>query len=175
MPMLRLLAKAGENGGPLVPDYDMQAQGLRVFIGRRLDPNQGVPFKSERTKQWTRHAVFVPKTDTAAFHEVEANGPHTAEYLRHIKDGDLLPGDAYTAKRAGVKFDASYAGAAMWGDAKASVEAVPTTKELLAAAQKTRGQAPAKSDAPPTAEDVEHAHEVLEEAAAEAAEGQVHT
>ena len=75
MPMIRLLAKHGPGGGPLVPNYEAQSGGTKRFIGRKLDPNQGTPFQDPVTKRMARHAVFVAVQGPEAFHEIDASTP----------------------------------------------------------------------------------------------------
>jgi hypothetical protein len=111
---LRMMAVGGENGGPLVPHYGAQAQGIRRYVGRRLDPSQGSLFESREIVKGPngkpqlvtvtrRNAVFVPSAEPVM--EVDETDPHVSEYIRHMRDGDLLPADAATAKLAGVPFD----------------------------------------------------------------------
>ena len=137
--MLRFVAVHGPNGGPMVPVYESLAVCRRQFVGRRLDPAQGKPFVHPDTKQPMRHAVFVAHEDDAAIHEVAIGSEFVQEYLRHIKDGDLLPADAFTAAKAGVGFDPTLAGAALWGlpDEKAEAQQ-PTIADVHAAAVQAR-------------------------------------
>lgn len=121
--VLRFVAVAGENGGPMVPDYDAQRAGQRRYVGRYLDPNRGQPFIDADSNVPMRHAAFVahahdalhPETKAPlAVHEVATTSRHAGEYLRHLRGGDLLPFDAFTAQTAGVPFDPTLSGAAMF-------------------------------------------------------------
>jgi hypothetical protein len=108
--MLRFCAVAGENGGPCVPDYGAHVAGQRRFVGRKLDTTRGVAFedseivpgpngKAQTVKTVRRHAVFIPHPDELV-KEHPLNGPYAAEYLRHLRDGDLIPADQFTANEA---------------------------------------------------------------------------
>ena len=121
MQVLRMMAVGGKQDGdpgPMVTDYTAQASGRRCFHGRVLDPTQGQMFefsdvvkapngKSQVVKIQRRHAVFVPSADPVF--EVPENDRHVGEYLRHLRDGDLIPADLATAQAAGVKFDPTFA------------------------------------------------------------------
>lgn len=98
----------------MVPHYGNQKAGIRSYVGRKLDASQGSLFDSREIVRGPngkpqlvtvqrRNAVFVP-SDAPVF-EVDEGDPHVTEYIRHMRDGDLLPADAETAKLAGVKFD----------------------------------------------------------------------
>lgn len=111
---LRMMAVGGENGGPMVPHYGAQQAGVRRYVGRRLDALQGTLFESREIVRGPnghpqlvsvqrRNAVFVP-SDEPVF-EIDETDSHATEYIRHMRDGDLLPADAQTALHAGVKFD----------------------------------------------------------------------
>lgn len=67
-------------GGALVTDCDAMENGVRRFIGRKIDPEKG---------------GFVPLDEPA---EVSAR----AEHVQAVRDGDLDPADAETAARCGV-------------------------------------------------------------------------
>ena len=154
MPKLRFVAAGGINGGPMTPDYAAQSHGMRRFHGRRLDSAIGQPFMNARKGGMPdRHAVFVAHEGAEAIEEVDFSSPYRAEYLRHLKEGDLLPADQFTAQQAGVKFDSTLKGAAMWGEDKAAAETPPVpAAQLFADAQKARGAATSKPAAAPAAE-----------------------
>ena len=137
----------------MVPDYEAQASGQRRYIGRVLDPSQGVPFKDDETGQMKRHAVFVAKEGVEAFHEVDASTPHLAEYLRHLRDGDLLPGDKFTADLANIPHDPTLDGAAFKAPPAVADKPAPTVAELHAAAVGAPAPKPStvKTLAPPAA------------------------
>lgn len=74
------------HGDASVPNYERLDQGVNCFIGRvftELEPGR-----------WG----FVPTTDI-----VEV--PSRAEYLKAIRDGDLVPADGETARAAGMKYE----------------------------------------------------------------------
>lgn len=107
--MLRMLAVGGPGGGPMTPHYGAQAQGLRRYVGRKLDVTKGVKFRDTQEIQGKngqtqlveverRHAVFVPHPDEIVF-EYPVSGEHATEYLLHLRDGDLIPADAFTAQQ----------------------------------------------------------------------------
>ena len=118
MTTLRMMAVGGPLGGPMVPDYQAQAAGRRQYHGRKLDSSQGSVFESReivkgpngKTQIVTvqrRNAVFVPHEE--AVFEVADDSPFVSEYLRHLREGDLLPADQATADEAHVKFDPTFA------------------------------------------------------------------
>jgi hypothetical protein len=128
--MLRMMAVGGPQGGPMTPNYARQASGQRHYVGRKLDVTKGVKFndieivrgpngQAQHIEVERRHAVFVPHPDEVVF-EYPLNGEHAAEYLKHLRDGDLIPADEFTAgegARLGVspinghkcKFDPEFA------------------------------------------------------------------
>jgi len=64
-------------GSALVPDYEAQEQGQRRFVGRH--PQHPWPIVD---------AVITI--------------PARSEYIQHVRDGELIPWDAETAKLCGV-------------------------------------------------------------------------
>ena len=111
----------------MVPDYQAQAAGRRQYHGRKLDSSQGSVFESReivkgpngKTQIVTvqrRNAVFVPHEE-AVFEVADrfwyvdkfVDNPFVSEYLRHLREGDLLPADQATADEAHVKFDPTFA------------------------------------------------------------------
>lgn len=155
MPKLRFVAAAGKDGAgfPMTPHYGLQEQGIRAFHGVKADATIGAPFlNAMKGGQPDRHMAFVAVDGPEAIEEVDFSSPYRNEYIRHLKDGDLLPADAYTASVAGVKFDPSLAKAAF--RVKAEVEApAATAAELFAAAQKAHGapSTPVAKAGPPAA------------------------
>jgi hypothetical protein len=119
--MLRMMAVGGAvdgHAGPMVPDYGSQAVGVRRYHGRRIDMTLGPLVEHEEmvrapngkqqvVKVMKRPAAFVPG-DEPVF-EIPSNTPYIAEYLRHLRDGDLIPADEATAQFAGVSFDPTFA------------------------------------------------------------------
>lgn len=97
MGTLRVLA-AGE---ALVQDFAAMRSGIRRFIGRKIDPNQGEEFVDEEDPTIKRRqAVFVP-TDAP---ELVQDCP---EYRKALMAGDLLPADEATAKAVGLAWKAA--------------------------------------------------------------------
>lgn len=72
-------------GDALVQDYERQAAGVNAFVGRK--------FAELEPGRWG----FVPTGD-------DAEVPFRAEYVKALKDGDLLPADEASAKAAGLTF-----------------------------------------------------------------------
>jgi hypothetical protein len=106
------------HAGPMVPDYGSQAVGVRRYHGRRIDMTLGTLLEHEEmvrapngkqqvVKVMKRPAAFVP-SDEPVF-EIPSNTPYIAEYLRHLRDGDLIPADEATAQFAWVQFDPTFA------------------------------------------------------------------
>lgn len=79
---LRVLA----HGDASVPNFERLEQGVNCFLGR------------DYTETAPGQFAFVPNNKVE---EV----PSRAEYLKALRDGDLMPADAATAAVAGVKFD----------------------------------------------------------------------
>lgn len=73
-------------GDALVQDHERLSAGVNAFIGRRM---------SELEEPGTYG--FVPTGE-------DAEVPYRAEYVKALKDGDLLPADDATAKAAGLSF-----------------------------------------------------------------------
>jgi hypothetical protein len=92
----------------MVQNYGNLAAGSSLsYIGRRLDPTQGKTFEDVEIVRGTngreqhvnisrRMAVLVPHPEQVVF-EYPTDGPHAGEYLRHLRDGDLIPADQFTA------------------------------------------------------------------------------
>ena len=145
--MLRVVAQGGENGGPMVPHYESLETATRRFVGRFLDRSQGEAFRDQDTGQEMRHAVFVahahdefhPETGKSlAIHEVPMTSRFVGEYIKHLRAGDLLPADTFTAELAGRPFDPTFKDAACGGvpvlsrpiaKAPAAPVAAPSTKD----------------------------------------------
>ncbi len=70
-------------GTALVPNFELEAAGIRAFIGRKFVTVDG------------RHG-FTPEGVTEC--------PYRAEYVKACADGDLEPADAATAAACGLKF-----------------------------------------------------------------------
>ena len=84
-------------GDVMVQDYFAMRQGVRRFVGRRLDTKQGDTWVDPETQLQHRQAVFVPMGEPE---EV----PDCPEYRKALKYGDLEPADAETAKAVGLEF-----------------------------------------------------------------------
>lgn len=80
-------------GAALVTNYEAMHAGSRRFIGREPVVDVG------NAGGWVATAEA-------------AKVPASAEYLKHIADGELIACDEATAKLAGIKFDAKAAKAA---------------------------------------------------------------
>lgn len=85
------LALRPDGSVPMVQDYRALFAGVRRYIGMRLDASLG---------------GFVASGDTIALNSAE---PHFNEYVRHMRDGDLVPADETSAMLAGVPFRADAA------------------------------------------------------------------
>lgn len=94
-------------GTALVPHYEQQEAGRRRFHGWKHDPTQGPSYLDPQTKQPRHHGAYVKQSDVIA---VPLSSRYLAEYLRHLREGDLWPADEATAQRAGVRFDATFGG-----------------------------------------------------------------
>lgn len=87
-------------GAVLVQDYQAMAQGLRRYVGRKLDPSQGEEFADEEDPNVKRRqAVFVPVDEPEAVADC-------AEYRAALRCGDLEPADEATAKAVGLAWPA---------------------------------------------------------------------
>ena len=77
----------------MVNNYEAMNAGARRYIGREPVNDEGLA------------GGWAPT-------EAAAKVPASAEYLKHIADGELIACDEATAKLAGIKFDAEAAKAA---------------------------------------------------------------
>jgi len=135
---LRFLAK----GSAMVPHYESQHGGTRRFHGWKHDATLGPKFKhldvmGRETGQTAHHGAFVKQLGQIV--SVGVRSQFAAEYLRHLRDGDLWPADEFTARMAKVKFDPSF-GAEHGEDAQAAHE------EALAAAAAMTAEATAVAE-----------------------------
>lgn len=203
--VLRVVAKGGPLGGPMVPHYESLMSGgargsvsVRRFIGRRHDPKLGPLQEHPETRVMSRPGGFVAHLSTPekihaeAIFEIVIDGPNASKFLReyagHLRDGDLLPADEFTAGWAdthrrpehplkGTKFDPVLKGAAMWGEPPPEADTAPNIAALHEQILKALGGSPAastsdvdksESDAPagdtPASPAVEAAIEALEHA-----------
>jgi len=98
-------------GTAKVQDY-AALLGNRVnrFHGWVADRTIGMPFQNSETKAQDRHVVSVKKLGADQAVQIPTDAQHVGEYLRHLRDGDLWPADAFTAQFAGVKFDPDFGG-----------------------------------------------------------------
>lgn len=111
LPSLKFLAK----GTAMVPDYSAQVGGVRRFHGyafdRALGPQREVrnPLTGAPSGEGARPGGgFVKQLGLVV--EIKATDPYLAEYIRHLRAGDLWPADEYTASFARQPFDASFGG-----------------------------------------------------------------
>lgn len=82
--------------GRLQPNFEAFDAGVRRFVGRKFDPTAGeVDAKGEA------QGGFVILADGESI-------PVKAEYVKAVKQGDLEPADAETAKLCGVPFVCFY-------------------------------------------------------------------
>lgn len=142
---LRFLAK----GTGMVPDYESQRAGVRRFHGYRHDPTLGPKYqvldeRGQATGMTANHGAFVKQLGEVV--EVPFQSQHRAEYLRHLRDGDLWPADEFTASQCGVKFDPNF-GDEHGASAKAAQDAA-LVEERGIAAQPLPQPAPAPAPAP---------------------------
>lgn len=70
-------------GTGLAQHWDKFDQGVKCFIGRRLDPESG---------------GFVPAEPT----EVSSDSPYIGEYRKQVLGGEIAPADAETAAAFGL-------------------------------------------------------------------------
>lgn len=75
-----------ESGPPMVQDHERLGQGTNAFVGMKFQELQDSP---------GRYGFVVQ--------DVDVELPVRAEYIKALKDGDLLPADDATAKLAGVE------------------------------------------------------------------------
>lgn len=79
----------------LQPNFEAFEAGVRRFVGRKFDPTAGeVDSRGEAQGGF----VILPEGESVSLR---------AEYIKAVKDGDLLPADAETAKLCGVPFSAA--------------------------------------------------------------------
>lgn len=109
-PSLKFLAK----GTAMVPDYAAQASGIRCFHGYAFDKTIGPkveirdPITGASSGQVGNHGGFVKQIGVVV--EVKPGSLGFSECIRHLRDGDLWPGDEYTAALVGQKFDKDFGG-----------------------------------------------------------------
>lgn len=109
LPPLRVLHR----GLAMVPDYRaLMDTGTRRHHGLKFDPTLGPedefihPVTNEKSRG--NHGGFVKLVDEVV--TIKPDDPHYAEYVRHLKDGDLWAADAATANAAGVLFEPEFGG-----------------------------------------------------------------
>lgn len=83
---MKTMLSVRANGSALVPDYDAIDGGTLRFVGRRHDPKLG------------KNGGWVPL-------DAPVSVPCRGEYLQELRSGALLPADAETARRAGIKYN----------------------------------------------------------------------
>jgi len=144
---LRFMAK----GTAMVPHYESQAGGTRRFHGWKHDATLGPKFKmldtlGRETGQTSHHGGFVKQLGQVV--AVGVRSQFAAEYLRHLRDGDLWPGDAFTAQAAGVDFDPDYGGEHSEAAQAAHEEAIKAALALAAEATEGAQVEAAQDDGP---------------------------
>lgn len=103
--VLRVLPR----GTALVQDYRaLMEGGVNRFHGWKFDATLGPEFVDQKDKQTKRHGGRVKQVDAVI--EIAADDPFRAEYIRHLKDGDLWAADEPTARAAGLPFEPHFAG-----------------------------------------------------------------
>ena len=95
--MPRETLRVRRKGTAMVPDYEAHER-VRQFHGWKHDPNAGEEFREHATG-------IVKKQGAWVGHDEAREVPMRAEYLRHLREGDLWPADQATAQAAGVPFD----------------------------------------------------------------------
>ena len=107
LPPLRVLPR----GLATVQDYaalmDPRA-GINRFHGWRFDGTLGPEFVDPVDGQTKRHGGRVKLVDEVV--TIAPGDPHRAEYIKHLKAGDLWAADAATAQEAGVPFEPHFLG-----------------------------------------------------------------
>lgn len=107
-PPLRVLPR----GTALVQDYrSLIETGTNRFHGWKWDGTLGPEFEYKDAKgetRKTRHGGRVKHVDQVVV--ILPDDPHRAEYLRHLRDGDLWAADEATAQAAGVPFEPEFLG-----------------------------------------------------------------
>ena len=106
--MPRETLRVRRKGTAMVPDYEAHTH-VRRFHGWKHDPTLGEEFvvhpgsmlPGETPGARKRHGAWVG-------HDEVREVPMSAEYLRHLRDGDLWPADQATAQAAGVPFDPTF-------------------------------------------------------------------
>ena len=100
-------------GTAMVMDYRaLKDTQTRRHVGLRFDPTLGPEddFFNPRTGETQRghHGGFVKMVDEPV--EIPSDDPHYAEYVRHLRDGDLWAADPETAAAAGIAFEPDFGG-----------------------------------------------------------------
>lgn len=131
-------------GTAMVPDYERHAT-IRRFHGWKHTKEIGdeVEVKKDlRTGEVAkvRPDGFVKQLAKSQEHVIDV--PHTVEYLRHLRDGDLWPADQETAKLAGVAFDPLFGGEhSLMSEAEAKAARLEAAKAALAEAEVKKAKA----------------------------------
>lgn len=95
---MKLRVKA--NGQGMVPDID---SARRQYIGWMLDRTQGEKYEDIEIIDGRKE--IVPRQQAVFVTSGVVEVPSYAEYVRSVKDGDLLPADQATADFCKVKFE----------------------------------------------------------------------
>jgi hypothetical protein len=151
-------AKGDEIGPPMVTVFE-RVRTHRNFVGLKHDPTLGPEQQSPdpgggsfHPGGWVahKHTDVHPETGAPlAYHEVPVNGhPEVLHaYLQELKAGTLLPADKFTAEYAGVPFDPTLKGAAMFAVDQPE-EKGSTLAEVHSAVMKASN--PSQTKTPPT-------------------------
>ena len=112
-------------GDAMIPNYEAaQSHGQAPrFHTHKHDLSIGPEFK------WSKHVNTqlggkVAKAGAFVGHDYIIEVPDTAEYRRHLRDGDLWPADQETAQAVGRPFDPTFGGEAQDDTAPALVSTV---------------------------------------------------
>ncbi len=105
---LRVLAR----GAASAPIHSAHARGMARFVGRIDDYELGTPFTvtdENGKKSQSIMPARVCSAEPTTFNQDDDSSEFT-EQLIHLRQGDLWPFDAETARMAGVTFDPKYGG-----------------------------------------------------------------
>lgn len=103
---MKEVLRVRRKGTAMVPDYESH-RNVRRFHGWKYDGGQGDEFKVHPGNLLPGEAP-VKRQGAWVGHDDVIELPVTAEYIRHLRDGDLWPADAATASMVNVPFDPSF-------------------------------------------------------------------
>lgn len=105
--MAKVTLRVFAHGSAKVPDYAAHAQNLTTrFIGWEFDPDLGAEFKDADSGELRKSGGHRKKLEPTEM-EFERGALLLGEYIRCLRDGDLVPADEETARLAGVPFSGS--------------------------------------------------------------------